>query len=536
MSNEKDFVIEKGVLTKYTGPGGDVVIPDGVTRIGVSAFFWCKNMQSVTIPDSVISIGKQAFFGCTKLQSLSLPDTVTSIDDSAFSLCTNLRSLTIPASVTSIGESVFFNCFNLRQLVILNGDIIIGNKAFDGCDNVEIIATDIEYAVFKSIGAALPASMGYLNHSELYTNQQIVQEYQKSIFSQKKKLLPKIFKTDSVKALEHFAVAKKLTVKNIDTDFIDPAAEANATQCLAYLLDWKNRNIFATDMEKLIEREFSKDPYNATDMKKLWSYKKLENGTYAIASYKGDTCEIYIPERIGKIAVTAIAREAFCPPLHNNKVLSDVLENLTAVTIPKSVTSIGDKAFCRCENLKSVTIAEGVTTIGDEAFSECTNLQSITLPNSVTSIGWLAFSECTNLQSITIPDSVTNIGQSAFSSCENLQSITIPNSVTTIDERTFWGCKKLQSITIPDSVTRISDWAFKGCESLTSINIPGSVTSIDNSAFEGCNSLTSITIPASVKKIGVDAFWNCRELTIYSEAGSYAEEYAKEMGIAFEAL
>ncbi len=66
MSNASDFVIEN-VLTKYTGPGGDVVIPDGVTEIGKDAFSGCTGLTSVTIPDSVTAIGKSAFSGCEKL-------------------------------------------------------------------------------------------------------------------------------------------------------------------------------------------------------------------------------------------------------------------------------------------------------------------------------------------------------------------------------------------------------------------------------------------------------------------------------------
>lgn len=67
MSNEKDFVIEKGVLKKYTGPGGDVVIPDGVTRIGKEAFKECENLTGIVIPDSVTSIGREAFYYCSNL-------------------------------------------------------------------------------------------------------------------------------------------------------------------------------------------------------------------------------------------------------------------------------------------------------------------------------------------------------------------------------------------------------------------------------------------------------------------------------------
>ena len=186
--------------------------------------------------------------------------------------------------------------------------------------------------------------------------------------------------------------------------------------------------------------------------------------------------------------------------------------SLQSVTIPDSVTSIGGRAFGECSSLQSVTIPDSVTSIGDRAFSWCTSLQSVTIPDSVTSIDESAFSWCTSLQSVTIPDSVTSIDESAFSWCTSLQSVIIPDSVTSIGDRAFWGCTSLQSVIIPDSVTSIGNKAFSDCKSLQSVTIPDSVTSISDSAFSGCSSLQSVTIPDSVTSIGRRAFSKCSSL------------------------
>mgnify|MGYP000239612220 CR=1 FL=1 len=166
-------------------------------------------------------------------------------------------------------------------------------------------------------------------------------------------------------------------------------------------------------------------------------------------------------------------------------------------------------AFCGCESLQSVTIPNSVTNIGDGAFRWCNSLQSITIPNSVTSIGDYAFWLCKSLKSVTIPNSVTSIGDGAFILCESLQSVTISNSVTSIGNKAFFLCESLQSVTIPNSVTSIEDEAFGGCESLQSVTIPNSVKSIGNRAFCLCRSLQSITIPNSVRNIGNNAFLGC---------------------------
>ena len=182
--------------------------------------------------------------------------------------------------------------------------------------------------------------------------------------------------------------------------------------------------------------------------------------------------------------------------------------NLTSITIPDSVTSIGDAAFSGCSSLKSITIIDGVTSIGSSAFKGCSNLTSITIPDGVTSIGDETFYGCSSLISITIPDSVTSIGVRAFRGC-NITSITIPDSVTSIGYEAFYGCSSLTSITIPDSVTKIYSFVFNNCSSLTRVIIPDSITSIGDDAFNNCSSLTSITIPDSVESIGSFVFNGC---------------------------
>ena len=230
-------------------------------------------------------------------------------------------------------------------------------------------------------------------------------------------------------------------------------------------------------------------------------------------------------------------------------------KDLTSITIPDSVTYIGEYAFNGCSKLTSITIPDSVTRIGYGAFSGCSALGRITVSRdnavyhshenclietasktliagcknsviptdgSVTSIGEYAFYGCSRLTSIMIPDSVTSIGASAFSRCSawtslyyctGLTSVTIGNSVTSIGGCAFYGCEALTSVTIGNSVTSIGASAFSGCKGLISITIPDSVTHIGDSAFDGCKGLTSITIPDSVTSIGDKAFHDCFRLT-----------------------
>ena len=188
-------------------------------------------------------------------------------------------------------------------------------------------------------------------------------------------------------------------------------------------------------------------------------------------------------------------------------------KNLTSINIPISVTSIEFSTFANCSSLKSINIPNSVTNIGKSAFYDCSSLTSVTIPSSVTRIEELTFSSCRNLTNVNIPNSVTSIEFSAFENCSSLKSITIPSSVTSIKMSAFRDCSSLKSITIPSSITSIGERAFSGCSSLTSVDIPNSVTRIEAGAFRGCSSLASITIPSSVTSIEAGAFRECRNLT-----------------------
>ncbi|MEZ5325483.1 MAG: leucine-rich repeat protein [Verrucomicrobiales bacterium] len=222
----------------------------------------------------------------------------------------------------------------------------------------------------------------------------------------------------------------------------------------------------------------------------------------SIVDYPEDaTGVVDIPARIDSKPVTNIGVDAFSG-----------CRDLTGLTIPDSVSSIGDYAFAFC-GLRSVTIPDSVTSIGDYAFLQCRGLTNITLPKSVTTIGEGMFMDCTILGNVTIPDGVVSIGDCAFAYCRSFTEMAIPDGVGKIGESAFTDCHRLAIVTIPDSVTSIGAGAFSGCRNLTSLTIPSKVTRIEDETFFGCINLRNLTIPDGLTGIGERACSLCVKLT-----------------------
>ena len=274
------------------------------------------------------------------------------------------------------------------------------------------------------------------------------------------------------------------------------------------------------------------------------SYELMTDG-YRVRSGTVENGAVVIPANYNGKPVISIGNSAFS------------YLSITSISIPASVTSIGDYAFNFCTSLTTVTFAAGsrLTTIGQAAFAECKSLTGIEIPANVMSIGTInpdggpmgafegcenlkivtfesgskletigsfAFADCISLTSIEIPASVTSIGGCAFSSrffdhhLYSLKTVTFaPNSrLKDIGVRTF-EYTGLTSIIIPANVTSIGSGAFSFCADLETVTFEAGskLETIGYMAFFDCNSISAITIPAGVTSIGDHAFSSCESLS-----------------------
>jgi len=171
---------------------------------------------------------------------------------------------------------------------------------------------------------------------------------------------------------------------------------------------------------------------------------------------------------------------------------------LTTVTLPNSLTYLGDYAFSDCKDLASISIGTGITEIPYNCFTGCNALTSVDLPEHVTSIGGGAYSYCNGLVSITLPGSIQSVGASAFASCSNLEEVVIPDNVTTLGTGAFQYDSKLKYVQIGKGVATLEKDLFNSCESLSSVELSEGLTAVKAFVFEDCSSLKTVTFPSTL--------------------------------------
>ena len=227
--------------------------------------------------------------------------------------------------------------------------------------------------------------------------------------------------------------------------------------------------------------------------------------------------------------------------------------NITSLTIPGSVTAIGDYGVKVNRYLAELTLQSGLKSIGESAFSRSYRLTTLTIPGSVTSIGKNAFTNNQQLTTVNfdgtqeqwnaiggkdsgVPDTATitfnNNNIVSSGNCDKL-TWTLNNSGVLIisgndampdcTETPPWWYLPVSQVVVCQGVTSIGALAFTSMKSITNVTIADSVTSIGQEAFERCTSLTSITLPASVTSIVCNAFYGCDELEYIYYGGTVAQ-------------
>ena len=516
---------QKLLIAFPAGRTGIYIVPNSVTSVGYSAFSDCPGLTSVTIPNSVTSIGNYAFFGCSGLTDLTIGSNVASIGAYAFCGSTGLTSVIIPESVTTIGNSAFESCVGLRSLTIGSKVTSIGEKAFSGCTGLTSVTipenvSSITFGAFSNcVGLSSVYFMGNAPSFKIsvFDGSPNSTVYYvpgttgwASTFAGRPtapSAAPTITSPVTASAIAGQPFTHPITANDIRVSFaangLPPGLTLDSTTGVisgiptfngTYTVTLSGSNAAGTGTQTFTLTVNA--PPNA------FLFTRVGDSITVTGREPKATGNLVIPPTIDGLPVTAIGAGAF----------SD--SGITGVTIPDSVTSIGDRAFFSCSSLTNVTIPNLVTSIGKYSFAWCSDLRTLTLGNSVSSIAQQAFT-FSGLTNITFPASVSSIGDGAFYDSTRLTKVSFIGNAPSIGINPFGGAPINTVYYVPGT----KGWSNTFADRPTTPSVAPTITSPATASVLAGQPFTH-TVAANDTRISFGANGLPPELTFDSTTGA----------------
>lgn len=433
-----------------------IVLGDNVEKFGLRAFGIIPTLTSVKLNDKLAVIGMQAFMGDKLLKTITIPGNVTTIDENAF-YNSGLDTVVIGAKVKDLAPSAFAN----SQLKDITVDT--ANPYFEAKGGI----------LYSKGGKTLLHYGGGLEAESFSVPSGVEKIGAYAFFGIKK--LQSLILNEGLKEIGYFALSRvKLTTLTI------PASLENIAACAFY---------YSPSL-----KEIKLAPGNPNFA--ILNNVLTNNTTKTMVKCFGASGQnVTIPEGIVTI-------EGGC---------FEVAE-MTTVTIPASVTKIGENAFEECTNLTTVTGCEGLQVIDNSAFINCEKLASFPFTASLRRIGDSAFGAVLGLTEVMLPEGVEIIEYGAFADCENIKKASIPASVKTLGEAVFHTCTAMETCQLPEGLKSLPSGLFSN-NPLKSINIPSTVTYIGDDVFMK-SQFTEVKLPNGLTHIGDGAFYESKITSI----------------------
>ena len=533
-------------------PIGDAVIPEGTTVIRSMAFLNCDNLTSITIPNSVTSIQWGSLSFCSNLETVRLGSGIAEIADNAFNYSESIRTIFCDATTPPVigGDETFSSdVYSNATLVVPESSLNAYHTADYWKDFSSIRAKAFDfyadgfYFIYEgpdNVGVAWQSTAG-----NTYSGVVIVPE----------------------------------TVTYQGTTYTVTKVEANAFTCCPNLtsvilpptITTVNYSFYYNDADEMIEITCLAidPPYGMTQMTAdQYANVTVNVPKNSLAAYQAD-------EGWGQFAnLSAMTYDfkrgdLFYEITGNNEVMvtretTNSYINYSNITVPATVTlgnvtydvtAINVRTFYECSNLSTVTLPSSVKTIGDYAFYRCTNLESVTL-GYVDNIGSYSFAYCSSLNEAKFKGDIQSIQGTSFIYCSSLKKFeryavvddpslkydfvngviftrnaadktlvaypcgsnaityTVPSGTVNIGSHAFRGNTTIKTVNMPTSLREIQSFAFNGCTKIESLEVPKGVTNIGIYAFSECTALTDVLLPSTLTFLGGAAFHNDAALTI----------------------
>lgn len=503
-----DYFYDCPIKTLYLGRDLKYDYADNASVYDYVDGYW-KEMSRASAP----------FVNSTTLQKVTIGSKVTFLYNHLFHNCDKVTTIDIPASIANIYGNAFDDCSSLTATTFHNATnnhtLTLGDYAFRNCATLPEVTFPRQ---LLSVGNYTYAQCPLLKTLTFPAMLESIGNY---AFAECTGLTQLTFK-DSGKSVKLGYGARS----NSGTSYLDNIPLFGNTN-LTYL--YIGRNINYTAGEKYGYSPF----YNQSF---LTDVRFSQSGTVSYCKdyllYKVNNCKtLTLPE-----SLTSIGNWTFRG-----------MAALESIVVPNAVTEMGTYAFANDTSLKSAKLSTSCPWLKEGLFSECNALQSITIPSAVTKMDGYMFTNCKTLTSATFEDGTDliemgygaswknyglfsdcplktlNLGRwlsyntevasrSPFYSIYALKNLNIGENVKVIDKYMFSYCKGLEEVNLPDNITSVNLWGFRGCTSLKSVRLSEKLSQVGDYGFAECTSLDNVTFPASMTSVASNSFSDCTAL------------------------
>ncbi len=491
----------------------------GITELPAKCFSGCYKLSFLEAKD-IKKIGARCFDECIGLESFDLTG-IEEIGERAFERCDGLKSVRLDRTVC--GYHAFADCAGLESIAITS-DTVLKSGAFIGCTQIKEIGFGGEKYSFSRfadslnrVGNLYPAEVReviasiyscfvirdgktigmYTGDSTTVTVPGDIEELGQDVFRDHVRLkqisIPpsvKIFGSHAFSMTEWLDAQREKTDMVIINGVLVDGAACRGRVVIPWEVTRVSSWCFAGNIditELVIPSE--RIAIEALSFRNCINLKRItdwDNNEYTLEAVS-DIDRAGYPEPVQRIFSECIN----CFKLDNEGNLLESTGNITKLTFPRGIRSVGEGVYRDCHLLETIELAEDTASIGRSAFESSKWLKSVTGAKNIESIGAMAFSGCQSLESIDLSDNLTSLGKRCFEHCCSLGEIHISAKLEMIPERAFFRCKSLKTLSIPSSVKEIGEEAFAFCDGLEEVRIPEG-TKVADSAFAYCDSVRLI--------------------------------------------